>query len=114
MNYAPNTCINQPALSALNNISQTAMPAGTNQLTEGALVAITSRIHSMADIMQDEGSRLRNHADAVFGAREVTEPPLPNVVREDGLIGALHGALDRLELAHSEVATQISRNCTLA
>ncbi len=102
--YNPNT-----AGSTIGGLASAA-----NQMTEGELQRIAGRIHRMTDSMNGIANQLCDHADAVHGS-----PPPPVVGNSvqpvrSGLIGSIHDALDRLENAHSNLAEQAGRNCTLA
>ncbi len=81
---------------------------------ETELESITSRVHRMAENMNEIGYKLRTHADGVHGGvPETGAKDAPQPVRS-GQLGALHDALDMLERTHSMVAEQAARNCTLA
>ncbi len=95
--------------ASVGGLAKAAVPARP----ESRLESITSRVHRMADGMEEIAAKLRVHADSVFGS----VPEADNCNKADvrcGQLGSLDDALDRLERVHSAVAEQAGRNCTLA
>lgn len=89
--------------------------AGNQIRPESELESITSRVHRLASDIEEIGSKLSQHADALHGdIRQPVPAGTEAAPCRAGQLGALHDALDRLERAHSFVAEQAGRNCTLA